>query len=210
MFRAIASLFVCLCLASASAADVVDSRPLPVRTSAGTAKHASSDAARKNTSASPWWTTMGSLVAVIAVIVLAAKFVRKHAPAAAAVLPPEAFRVLGRKSLDMRHAVHLVRLGSRLLVLGVSPEGMRTLAEISDPVEVDYLAGLCARSEPSPFAAGFGRVLQRFGADSEPPAERESAAAGDPAALRLKSRLQQGELASDAAPDEPTSLREAG
>ena len=37
----------------------------------------------------------------------------------------------------------LARNGPRLLLLSLSPHGLQTLAEITDPVEVDCLAGLC-------------------------------------------------------------------
>ena len=59
-------------------------------------------------------------------------------------------------------AVHLVRCGSRMLVLGVGPDGVRTLAEISDPLEVDLLAGACRRrDESSAGVAAFAHLLQR-------------------------------------------------
>jgi hypothetical protein len=74
--------------------------------------------------------------------------------------------VLGRRSLDNRHAVTLVRCGSRVLVLGFSPQGMHTLAEVTDPVEVDFLSGLCRPSgESTPFAQAIWDVFRR-----EPPA----------------------------------------
>jgi flagellar biosynthetic protein FliO len=38
--------------------------------------------------------------------------------------------VIERVSLDPRRALHLVRVGKRVLVLGASDEGLRTLAEI--------------------------------------------------------------------------------
>jgi flagellar biosynthetic protein FliO len=38
--------------------------------------------------------------------------------------------VLERVSLDPRRALHLVRVGDRVLVLGASEEGLRTLAEL--------------------------------------------------------------------------------
>lgn len=59
-------------------------------------------------------------------------------------------------------AVHLVRCGSRMLVLGVGPDGVRTLAEITDPLEVDVLAGACRRrDESSAGVAAFAHLLQR-------------------------------------------------
>jgi len=39
--------------------------------------------------------------------------------------------VIERVALDPRRALHLVRVGDRVLVLGASEEGLRTLAELS-------------------------------------------------------------------------------
>ena len=156
----------------------------------------------KNSGAAPrprspgggWWTTLGGLVAVLALFFVIARLVRKSAPAAQRTLPAEVMQVLGRKPLDYRHAIHLVRFGSRLLVLGSSQEGLQTLSEIADPVEVDYLAGLCKPSEPASVAQSFNQLFKRFQSTAvpEPDAglEADSNSDSDPAVLRLQERLQ--------------------
>lgn len=46
--------------------------------------------------------------------------------------------VIERVALDPRRALHLVRVGKRVLVLGASDEGLRTLAELAaDELELD-------------------------------------------------------------------------
>jgi flagellar biogenesis protein FliO len=159
--------------------------------------------AMKKASGNGWWTTLGGLVAVIALIYLAAKVVQKSVPAARKSLPPEVVQVLGRKPLDYRHTIHLVRFGSRLLMLGTSQEGVTTLSEINDPVEIDYLAGLCQPSEPATVSRTFQQLFRRFqnpepaesAADTDSAAvvdrEDESETATAPAVLRLQERLQQ-------------------
>jgi hypothetical protein len=42
-----------------------------------------------------------------------------------------------------------VRCGPKILILGVGPDGIRTLSEITDPVEIDLMAGACRRKETS-------------------------------------------------------------
>jgi hypothetical protein len=64
--------------------------------------------------------------------------------------------------LDYRSTIQLVRCGSRLLVIGVSQAGMTTLAEITDPVEVDYLAGFCKPSQPVSVGESFSQLFRRF------------------------------------------------
>ena len=93
------------------------------------------------------WTAFGCLAVILIVIVAAARLWKKHGPTLATGLPAEALEVLGKRQLDRRHAIQMIRCGPRILILGVADEGLRTLAEISDPVEVDYLAGLCRRSD---------------------------------------------------------------
>ena len=140
-----------------------DSRALPQRRSgAATQKIKLSGAAAVKKSGSGWWTTVGGLVAVLALIYLVAKVVQKSVPAARKSLPPEVVQVLGRKPLDYRHTIHLVRFGSRLLMLGTSQEGVATLSEINDPVEIDYLAGLCQPSEPAAASRTFQQLFRRF------------------------------------------------
>src|SRR6516165_5953851 len=83
------------------------SAPLPQRpfgrvstTKTGTEKPKPAGAARAS---SGWWGTLAALTAVLALVFLSAKVVRKSLPVAARSLPPEVFQVLGRKSLDYRN-----------------------------------------------------------------------------------------------------------
>lgn len=135
---------------------------------------AASDPSRSSTtSSSPWWTIVASAI-VIGLVVLIGRVWRKHGPRLAGGLPEEAIEWLGRRPIDAKQAIHLVRLGHRILVLGSSAEGLRTLAEIDDPVEVDYLAGLCRRDrEQTPMADTFRALIGRFtnGPANEPRAD---------------------------------------
>ena len=105
------------------------------------------------------WKTFGALALVLALIIVGSKLWKKHGPGIAAGLPAEAIDVLGKRHLDARQSIHFVRLGSRILVLGSSAEGLRTLAEVTDPVEVDYLAGLCQQNNSGGNAAQSFRSL---------------------------------------------------
>ncbi|NOX56313.1 MAG: FliO/MopB family protein [Planctomycetes bacterium] len=89
------------------------------------------------------WKTVTALAFVIGLILLVAKLLKKHGPTSVAGLPDEAIELLGKRAIDRQQAIHLVRCGSRILVLGVSPGEVRTLAEITDPIEVDFLSGIC-------------------------------------------------------------------
>jgi flagellar biogenesis protein FliO len=204
------------------------SRLIPPRTTDRGASRDGKTTARTGqkprTAADGWWATLGGLAAVLALIYLTARVVRKNVPAAQKTLPAEVVQVLGRKALDYRHTIHLVRFGSRMLMLGTSPEGMRTLSEITDPVEIDYLAGLCRPSEPASVAGSFSQLFQRFqnpappAANPESPAEPEVDARlptevepdSDPAILRLQQRLQQSARGPGERGGNPPSTEVAG
>jgi flagellar protein FliO/FliZ len=53
-------------------------------------------------------------------------------------------QVLERVALDARHALHLVEIGGRLIVVGVSPDGCRRIAGLPAPVEAAAQADLPA------------------------------------------------------------------
>jgi flagellar biogenesis protein FliO len=93
------------------------------------------------------WMTFGALSFIVLLILGIAALWRKHGPALPLGLPPEVIQVLGKRFVDQRQAIYLVRLGSKLLVLGSSPQGLQMLTEVTDPVEVDLLAGLCQRRD---------------------------------------------------------------
>lgn len=99
-----------------------------------------------------------SLGIVLGLFLLVMWAVRRGMPKGSGLLPSEAVEVLGRTSLAGRQQVHLVRCGNKIVLLSVTPTGIRTLTEISDPAEVDRLHSVC--QPPSPPA---GPLRQFFG-----------------------------------------------
>ncbi len=121
----------------------VVSNPLPPRSDAATRD---ANLARGNAKTS-WSATVWSLSFVVGLIVVGAQWLKSRSPEVARGLPTEVFEILGRKAIDPRTSVVLARCGSRLLMLSQSPHGLQTLAEITDPVEIDCLAGLCRATQ---------------------------------------------------------------
>ena len=113
----------------------------------------------KTRSPGSFGTTLVALSFVILLILVAARLWSKHGPAVSEGLPPEALQVLGKRQLDQRQTVYLARLGSRILVLGSSANGLQTLCEITDPIEVDFLAGVCRRDDSHTTVAQTFRTL---------------------------------------------------
>lgn len=114
-------------------------------------------------------TTVASLGIVLGLFLVLAWFMRRMSPAAAAVLPKEAVEVLGQSTLGGKQHVQLLRCGNKLLLVSVSAAGMETLTEVTDPIEVDRLAGLCMRARPSSATAAFRQVFHQAAQESAPP-----------------------------------------
>jgi flagellar biogenesis protein FliO len=107
-------------------------------------------------------TVAGSLAVVLGVFFLIAWAVRSAAPRGLTLLPSEVVEVLGRAPLAGRQQLHLLRCGKKLILVSVTPAGAETLTEISDPEEVDRLAGLCQQARPNSATAAFRQVLRQL------------------------------------------------
>jgi flagellar biogenesis protein FliO len=130
------------------------------------------------------------LAVVVVLILVAARVFRRTRAAGPIALPDEAVQVLGRKPIDYQHAIHLVRCGSRILVLGSSQAGLTSLAELTDREEVDSLVELCRSSEPRATAENIVGWLRRIRPESDAGAgDDELPPEPDPAVLRLRARL---------------------
>jgi flagellar protein FliO/FliZ len=104
----------------------------------------------------------GSTGLVLGIFLLLVWIVRRKTPQALVRLPGEAFEILGRAPLSGRQQVQLLRCGSRLLLVSITPGGAETLTEITDPQEVDRLAGLCRQSQPGSSSAAFKQIFEQL------------------------------------------------
>ncbi len=73
------------------------------------------------------------------------------------VLPEGVIVPLGRRAVGGGQSVQLIRIGSRILVVTPTAEGLRTLTEITDPQEVERLVSLCL--QPQQGMAGIGGLF---------------------------------------------------
>ena len=104
-------------------------------------------------------TVGGSLALVLGLFMIMAWIMRRTVPGAVQALPGEVVEVLGRAPLAGRQQVHLIRCGSKLILVSVTPEGAETLTEITDAEEVDRLAGLCRETHPGSASSAFRHVF---------------------------------------------------
>ena len=108
---------------------------------------------------------VGSLALVLALFFIATFLWRRATPSGSGLLPPEVVQVLGRAPLAGRQQMHLIRCGHKLLLVSISAAGAETLTEITDPTEVDRLAGVCQQARPESATSTFRHVFQQLGRD---------------------------------------------
>ncbi len=107
---------------------------------------------------------IGSLAIVLGLLALMAWLLKRAMPQAAAPLPSSVVEVLGRVPLAPRQYAHLLRVGNKLVLVSVAGGAAEPLTEITDPVEVDRLAGLCVQAQPNSSSQVFRQVFQQFSA----------------------------------------------
>ncbi|QDU97597.1 flagellar biosynthetic protein FliO [Lignipirellula cremea] len=113
-------------------------------------------------------TVFGSLALVIGLFLGLAWFSRRAGGKSNLQLPREVVEVLGRAPLTTRQNLQVVRFGNKLLLLSVTPGGSETLTEITDPEEIDRIAGLCQQQQPDSISESFRNVLSQFGSEPAP------------------------------------------
>lgn len=74
-------------------------------------------------------------------------------------LPKNVVQILGRTPVATRQQLVLLRFGPKLVLLSMVQGETRAISEISDPLEVDRLAGLCEGSQPGSVSSSFREIL---------------------------------------------------
>jgi flagellar biogenesis protein FliO len=86
---------------------------------------------------------------------------RKSSNNPSQAVPKQVVQILGRTPMAARQHLVLVRFGSKLLLVSLAQGETRTLGEITDPLEVDQLAGLCESSSPNSLSNSFRNILSQ-------------------------------------------------
>jgi flagellar biogenesis protein FliO len=102
------------------------------------------------------------LAVVIALFLLFSWTMRRGGPKSSSVLPESAFAVLGRAPLTAQSFAQLLRVGNKLVLVAMSADGAQPLTEVTDPLEVDRIAGLCMSGKPNGSSAEFQQVLAQL------------------------------------------------
>jgi flagellar biogenesis protein FliO len=110
---------------------------------------------------------LAALGVVLGLFFAVAWLMRRGTPGNYGLLPSEVVEVLGRLPLAARQQVHLIRVGSKLVLICATPAGVEALTEVTDPDEVARLAGLCRQTQPNSSTALFRQFFQQFTREHE-------------------------------------------
>lgn len=102
------------------------------------------------------------LALVVGLFLLCVSLVRKSKPHATTPLPSDAVAVLGRVPLAGRHFAQLIQVGTKLVLVAVTPDSIQTITEVTEPAEVERLLALCIKSNSRSTSAEFQRILQQI------------------------------------------------
>lgn len=148
----------------------------------------------------PWYRTgLGALAIVLALVGVVFVLARRWIPTMR-MADNAALQVIARTGVTPRHSVVLIRLGQRLVLVGVAGDRIQRLGEVTDPAEV---AEITACSVGGGGSAGvFDKMLLQessaFGAGGEPDSPTPEVASAMerrerrrvPGLANLKSRLK--------------------
>lgn len=141
------------------AADGPPQRPLKPPTSTDLASQSKRSGGTMQTLVS----VISSLLIVVGLLLGAAWCYRKAAPSISGSLPKQVVQVLGRTALAPRQQLVLVRFGPKLILVSNLQGEVRTISEITDPLEVDRVAGLCESAQSGSISDSFRTVLHNIG-----------------------------------------------
>lgn len=118
---------------------------------------------RSSGTAEMFVSVMSSLLIVIGLVLGAAWCYRRAMPGTTGSLPKQVIQVLGRTPLAPRQQLVLIRFGQKLVLVSNLHGEVRTVSEITDPLEVDRVAGMCESAQAGSISDSFRTVLHNIG-----------------------------------------------
>lgn len=106
------------------------------------------------------WPALFCVVTVCGLFVGILCLAKKYLPGHRQLFSHPSMEILGRTHLDQRRYVSLLRVGKRIIVVGVSPDDIHSLSEITDEAEVTGLMEV-ARPKTEAGLTIFQRLFQR-------------------------------------------------
>ncbi len=107
-------------------------------------------------------TTGAALGVVVGVLLLSVWCLRKAAPRGCRPLPNDVVMLLGQVRLSGKQTAQLMKIGSKLVLVSVTPEGAKPITEITDPDEVSRVLGMCEQANPNGATAAFQEIFEQL------------------------------------------------
>ena len=107
------------------------------------------------------WRTALSLVLVLALIVGGSYWLRRFSPRGKAFSHAGGIEIIARNHVNPKQSMCLVKVGPRLVLVGLSPNHMASLDVIDDPDEVSQLLGHVETDRPNSISNTFGKLFHR-------------------------------------------------
>lgn len=142
---------------------------MPKLTPQGDTNNGLKNSSAQTTGVGATTTVISSLAIVLGVFFAFIWIMRRTTPAAQRQLPKEVIEVLGRAPLNGKQHLQLLRLGRKLVLIVVTPDGADTLAEITDLDEANRLAALCMQSQENSSTTAFRGILEQFATQKAEP-----------------------------------------
>jgi len=114
------------------------------------------------------YTTGTALAIVVGLFLLCIWALRRGARSSTVVLSSDVARVLGRVPLAARQFADLLQVGNKLLLVSVTTSGTELLTEITDPVEVDRLLGICKQKDARSSTVEFDDMFRQLAEETAP------------------------------------------
>lgn len=145
------------------------------------------------------------LIAVLGVITLLALAARRWLPRTNLSAAHGPVQVLGRHYLSSKQSLCLVRVGGRVLLLGVTPEHIESLSVVEDAAEASAILATAERGRPGSFSSALSRLAPapseaRWDDEQAPVAARLTEAGGSVRSLLERVRaISQKEASAEPA-----------
>ncbi|MCC8165559.1 MAG: flagellar biosynthetic protein FliO [Planctomycetes bacterium] len=132
----------------------------PLAFSSDSRRSSRPDQERRSYSMPSIWPALFAVAVVCGFFCTALWLVKKYVPGHKQLFNHPAIEVLGRTHLDQRRYVSLLRVGKRIVVVGVSPDEIRSLTEITEEAEVTGILEV-ARPKTEAGLTIFQRLFQK-------------------------------------------------
>lgn len=100
------------------------------------------------------------LLAVLALIAGIVFFLKKYMPVRRMLAGSQVLQIVARTHVSAKQQLMLVKLGRKMVLIGVSPERIQTVATVDDPDQVALLMGDIASQSPRSMSRAFVESME--------------------------------------------------